>query len=109
MAVLFQVVLIIVGQVDQAFGRAGLLVSGAVLGLTDLDALTLSMARAAAGGVPAETAAQAIAIGIASNTALKATIAAGVGEGRFRVFTVAGLAAIGLAVAATLWWGGQRV
>ena len=102
MALLFQVVLLVIEYVDQAFGRAGLLVSGAVLGLTDLDALTLSMARAAAGGVPVDTAAQAIAIGIVSNTALKAVIAAVVGRGRFRALTAAGLAAIGIAVGVTL-------
>lgn len=102
MAVLFQIVLIVVGSVDDAFGRAGLLVSGAVLGLTDLDALTLSMARAAAGGVAAKTAAQAIAIGIVSNTALKAAIAAVVGEGQFRVLTVAGLTALAVAVGVML-------
>jgi uncharacterized membrane protein (DUF4010 family) len=102
MAVLFQVVLLIVGYVDQAFGRAGLLVSGAVLGLTDLDALTVSMARAAAGGVAVPTAAQAVAIGIISNTALKAALAAFIGDGRFRMLTLAGLLAIGAAVAATL-------
>jgi uncharacterized membrane protein (DUF4010 family) len=102
MAVVFQVVLILVGYVDQAFGRAGLLVSGAVLGLTDVDALTLSMARAAASGVPVETAAHAVAIGIVSNTALKAAIAAVVGAGRFRVLTVAGLAGIGIAVGVML-------
>jgi uncharacterized membrane protein (DUF4010 family) len=98
MAVLFQVVLLVVAYVDEAFGRSGLLISGAVLGLTDLDALTVSMARSAAGGVAVETAAEAIAIGIVSNTVLKGAIAAVVGRGRFRALTTAGLAALAAAV-----------
>lgn len=102
MAVLFQVVLLVIGYVDQTFGRAGLLVSGAVLGLTDLDALTLSMARSAAAGVAVETAAQAVAIGIVSNTVLKTLIVVVLGEGRFRALAAAGLGAIAVAVAASL-------
>ena len=43
MAALFQLVLFAVGALGRAFGDSGLLVSGAVLGLTDVDALTISM------------------------------------------------------------------
>ena len=47
MAVVFQVVLYAVYFVRGHWGQSGLLWSGAVLGLTDLDALTLSMAKSA--------------------------------------------------------------
>jgi uncharacterized membrane protein (DUF4010 family) len=102
MAVLFQIVLLLVGYVEIAFGRAGLLVSGAVLGLTDVDALTLSMARGAASGIAVTSAADAVTIGVASNTILKAVVSGALGRGRFRTVTVAGLAGMAAVVIATL-------
>lgn len=102
MAVLFQVVLVLVAWVDRTYGRAGLLVSGAVIGLTDVDALTLSMARAASGGVELHTAAQAVVLGMLSNTLMKAAIVGVVGVGRFRIAASAGLVAMGAALLATL-------
>jgi uncharacterized membrane protein (DUF4010 family) len=102
MAILFQVVLLLVGYVEDVFGRSGLLVSGAVLGLTDVDALTVSMARGAAGGMPLASAADAVTIGVASNTLLKAAVVGGLGRGRFRIVTLTGLAAMAAVVLATL-------
>ena len=102
MAVLFQAVLYLVNWLDQMFGNQGLLVSGAVLGLTDMDALTISMAR----GVQAtdwSTAAQALSFGVLSNTALKAASAMTLGEGRFRWLAAVGLAVIGAALALSLF------
>jgi uncharacterized membrane protein (DUF4010 family) len=97
MAALFQVVLYLVHWLGQRFGNRGLLVSGAVLGLTDVDALTISMAQ---GVHPQEwtAAAQALSIGILSNTLLKTTVATVLGSGRFRLQAAAGLAAIGAAL-----------
>jgi len=88
MAALFQIVLMGVYLAQDAFGSPGVLVSGAVLGLTDVDALTLSMARSSATGVTPDIAARAIAIGILSNTLMKAAIALVVGRGVFRTATV---------------------
>jgi len=84
MAALFQVVMVIVKAAQTAFGPAGVLTTSAALGLTDVDALTVSMARGVTGMVTPETAALAIAIGILANTALKAVIALTLGAGRFR-------------------------
>ena len=63
MAVTFQVVLLGVSVIRGLFGTAGLLASGAALGLTDVDALTISMAKSAAAGIAPRIAA-ALAIGI---------------------------------------------
>jgi uncharacterized membrane protein (DUF4010 family) len=98
MAVTFQVVLFAVTWVRQMFGDLGLLVSGAVLGLTDVDALTISMARSAASGVAAHIAAQAIAIGILANCVLKLTLALTLGTSRFRRVSGITLAAMALAI-----------
>jgi uncharacterized membrane protein (DUF4010 family) len=75
MVVMFQLVLFVVQYVGGVFGSAGLLATGAVLGLTDVDALTVSMTRGAADGIDAAVAAQAIAVGIMANTAVKAGLA----------------------------------
>jgi uncharacterized membrane protein (DUF4010 family) len=102
MAVTFQVVLFAVAWVRQAFGDPGLLVSGAVLGLTDVDALTISMARSGAQGVSSGVAAQAIAIGIMANCALKLALALAFGTSEYRRVSGLTLAAMALAMAVTL-------
>jgi uncharacterized membrane protein (DUF4010 family) len=83
MAVTFQAVLIVVRAVQMSWGTSGILTTAAVLGLTDVDALTLSMAR---GVSSLDMAALAIAVGVLTNTVLKATVAAVVGARRFGLF-----------------------
>jgi len=77
-----------------------------VLGLTDVDALTLSMASAANSQVPVELAARGLAIGILSNTLLKAVLAVVVGSGQYRWLVPGGLLvlAAGLGVSLVLLW-----
>lgn len=105
MAVLFQVVLYLVEAAQRWFGDAGLFASAAALGLTDVDALTVTMARGAASRAGLDATARAIAVGVLANTALKTAIALVVGRGSFRA--VAGLAlalmALALAAALVLW------
>jgi uncharacterized membrane protein (DUF4010 family) len=102
MTVLFQIVLFGVYFAKARFGSAGVLTMGAVLGLTDMDALTISMAKSTASDAVA-VGAQAIVIGIISNTVLKAAFALFLGSKAFWHWTLAGLAAIaGLLGAAML-------
>ena len=103
MAALFQLVLYAVHVVRQYWGSAGVIASALVLGLTDVDALTLSMARNAAAGLAVSTAAQALAVGILSNTVLKLLLAVLVGGGRFRTLAGAGLAGMTAVGAITVW------
>jgi uncharacterized membrane protein (DUF4010 family) len=102
MAGLFQLVLFVVHAMREAFGNAGVLASSAVLGLTDVDALTVSMARGAAAGLSLETAALALAIGALANTVLKLIVILSVGRGRFRRLAGAGLAIMAAAQAAAI-------
>jgi uncharacterized membrane protein (DUF4010 family) len=97
MAVLFQVVLFAVYAVRAHWGDSGLLLSGAILGLTDVDVLTISMAKTAGGQIPIPVAAEAIAIGILSNTMLKLLLGAAIGRGKFRILTPAWLAVMAIA------------
>lgn len=101
MALLFQGVLYAVHWAREWGGGAGLVVSGAVLGLTDVDALTLSMARASAD--PA--ARVALLAGVLANGVLKLGVAAALGSGRFRLLAGGGLAILAAASAAAVALG----
>ncbi|HLQ67009.1 MAG TPA: DUF4010 domain-containing protein [Candidatus Limnocylindrales bacterium] len=91
MALLFQAVLFAVHAVRDVWGGAGLLVSGAILGLTDMDALTISMARSADDPVMLYHASQAIAAGVLSNTLFKMAVALTLGRGAVRKLVPLGL------------------
>jgi uncharacterized membrane protein (DUF4010 family) len=85
MAILFQAVLMAVHLMSGLWGESGVLTSAAVLGLTDVDALTVSMARGASRTVPPVVAATAIAVGVLANTAMKLALTAIWGSRRFRL------------------------
>jgi uncharacterized membrane protein (DUF4010 family) len=104
MAVLFQVVLMAVHVVRGRWGASGIFTSAAVLGLTDVDALTLSMTRDVAQTVSVDVAARAIGIGVLSNTAVKFALAAALGRGPFRVIACGALGLMAVALGATLVW-----
>jgi uncharacterized membrane protein (DUF4010 family) len=102
MALVFQVVLFVVSLADQWFGSAGLYASASVLGLTDVDALTVSMSQQAMSGTPVPIATIALTIGIFTNTLVKTAIALVVGRGTFRLLATLGLAAMAASLAAGL-------
>jgi uncharacterized membrane protein (DUF4010 family) len=102
MVLAFQLVLLAVPAVQHVWGNAGLLGSAAVLGLTDMDALTYSMARLGErGGAP--LAARAIAVGVLSNTIVKLALVLGLGSPTFRRAAAPGLLALAAALAAGMW------
>jgi uncharacterized membrane protein (DUF4010 family) len=102
MAVLFQAVLMAVHLVGNVWGQSGVFTSAAVLGLTDVDALTMSMARdVATTGSPA-IAATAIAVGVLANTAMKLGLGILFGAARFRVIAGGALALMLVAIGAAL-------
>jgi uncharacterized membrane protein (DUF4010 family) len=73
------------------------LVSGAILGFTDVDALVISMAKAAGMSDLVRSAAIAASSGILANNVLKLGLAIILGRGRFRSLAVAGLAMLAIA------------
>jgi uncharacterized membrane protein (DUF4010 family) len=98
MALLFQVVLLGAYFARQQLGAAGVFGAAALVGLTDVDAVTVSMARLLGDGFAAADAAQAVVIAIVANTLLKLGLAAVIGRGTFRLAVVAGLAAMTVAL-----------
>jgi uncharacterized membrane protein (DUF4010 family) len=104
MALLFQVVLFAVYLAGEVWGYSGVLASAAVLGLTDVDALTMSMARGVASTGSLALAAMAIAVGVLSNTALKLGVALVFGNARFRLIAGGGLVLMMIAATLSLAW-----
>jgi len=117
MAVLFQIVLWILSALRERLGASGLLASSAVLGLTDVDALTFSLTelarRAGAGAVAGaavmgsispEAAARGLVVGMLANTLFKATVATVLGANAFRLRVVAALGLFGAGLALGLLW-----
>jgi len=103
MAVGFQIVLMIVTFARQKFGDQGVLPTAALLGFTDMDALTLAMNRLGNNEETMRLAARALSIGIISNTVLKLGIATGLGRGRFRLVVALGLLSLGVGSLLGLW------
>jgi uncharacterized membrane protein (DUF4010 family) len=94
-----------VAAARRQFGEAGIYGSAAVLGLVDMDALTISMARlTATGTLPAEVTAVAVTIGVLANTLVKLGMTIAIGRGHFRPVAAAGLTAMAAALAAAIVW-----
>jgi uncharacterized membrane protein (DUF4010 family) len=104
MAVAFQVAMLLIEFVAAHAATPGLYATSALLGMTDVDALTVSMNRVP-DDLPARTAARAIATGVLANTVTKATMAIVVGAGRFRWIASGTLVAIGIVTAVIIWAG----
>jgi uncharacterized membrane protein (DUF4010 family) len=102
MVAAFQLVLLAVPSIQRLWGASGILATAAALGLTDMDALTYSMARLGASEDPA-LAAKAIAVGILANTLLKLGLVLALGAPRFRTAAAPGLLTLGAAVLASVF------
>lgn len=94
MSVAFQLALMAIEFVRGSFGSQGILLSAALLGLTDMDALTLSMNKVGRADGMVPLAAQAIAVGVSANAVLKLVVALALGSGRYRGRAAAGLVAL---------------
>ena len=102
MALAFQIAMLAVEYAQARWSVRGLYATASFLGLTDVDALTVSMSRTPDALSPA-LAARAIAVGILANTLFKATLSLTLGVPRFRRLATGGLLLMALAGALTLW------
>lgn len=102
MAVLFQAVLMVVYVARERWGESGIYASAALAGLTDADALTISMARDVAFAISPAVAAIGIAIGVLTNTGVKLILALVLGSPAFRWITGGALALMLAALGAAL-------
>jgi len=97
LALLLQGALMALALVQDRFGTPGVVPLGALLGLTNMDALPVAMARLEPPADMAPLAAVAITAGLLSNTLLKLGLAFALGGARFRRLAGAALAALGVA------------
>jgi uncharacterized membrane protein (DUF4010 family) len=106
MAVAFQLVLFIIAWVQSQAGNTGVLASATLLGLTDVDALTVSMTRYGADPARVAVAAAAMGIGVLSNTVLKLALVLSIGAPGFRRRAAFGLLllAAGGAIGLVIGW-----
>jgi uncharacterized membrane protein (DUF4010 family) len=98
---LFAVVLLVVAGVERYSPGRGYYLVAALAGLTDVDAITLSMASVARnGGAPLATAAVALVVAALSNTLVKCGLVVATASARLRravVLVTAALVAVGVA------------
>lgn len=77
-------VLIVIGRwINASFGAVGVVAAAATMGLFDVDAMTVSMARLVPHALAVPGATIAILAGVASNTLVKLVMAVMIGRGRF--------------------------
>jgi uncharacterized membrane protein (DUF4010 family) len=101
MTIAFQAALWAVAFVRQEWGSNELLASAALLGFTDMDALTVTMTRLGADQAP--LAALAIAVGVVSNTVLKLGMVLTLGSPQLKRIAGIGLALLGAASVVGIW------
>ncbi|MDR9391031.1 MAG: DUF4010 domain-containing protein [Trueperaceae bacterium] len=106
----YALVVLVVRAARETLGASGLLAAAGLAGLTDLDAISLSLAEQHAGGLPPGVAALAVGVAAAANCAVKGVLAATLGGARLGRATlpwlaVAALAAVAAGAAVGPWLG----
>jgi len=103
-AVLFSIILLVAKAAQVYLGEQGLYLASALAGVTQLDAITLTLAHQVGSGLDVHVAARSLAIAAASNSLFKAGLAMTIGTrvfGRSVLVTLL-LAAVGCIAAAWL-------
>ena len=101
---LFAAILLVVRAAQETLGDPGVLIAAALAGVTQLDAITLSLADQAGNGLDPIVAGRGLGLAIAANSLFKGILAVSVGGGRFGRMVLPGLLAAGAASAAAAWW-----
>ena len=103
-ALLYALIVLLVRWANDAFGGAGLYWASFLSGLTDLDAISLSLSQMQSGGnLSASEASRAILIAAGANSLLKGAMAVGLGGAAMRRPTAIVLAATVLLAALAAW------
>jgi len=97
---LITLVLVLSKLAVNAWGGRGLIATGALAGAADVDAVALSAAKLARGGLEPGTAALAVLVACGSNTGVKTVIAWTIGGAAFGRRLLPAVGVMGLAVAA---------
>ena len=102
--VLFAIILLVTRAAEVFLGEYGIYLASALAGFTQLDAITLALARLVEEGLVIDTAVKGLAIAVASNNLFKGGLAVSLGSriyGKYVIFT---LVAAALACVLTAWF-----
>jgi uncharacterized membrane protein (DUF4010 family) len=103
---LYAVMLLVIAAANEHFGHQGVYVAGSISGLTDMDAITLSVTNLVnAEKIPVGTGWRAIVVAAMANLVFKGSVVAAMGERRLVVRVWSGFAAAIAAGAALLYFG----
>jgi uncharacterized membrane protein (DUF4010 family) len=100
MVVIFQIALFAFYWVRQRFGSAGVLVSSAIAGFTDVDTLIFMIGKQPELAV--DLAVSALVIGVIANTFLKLLMTIVIGKGTFRRTAAFGLSVLAISLIASM-------
>jgi uncharacterized membrane protein (DUF4010 family) len=101
---LFLGAIIVVGRVlGETFGASGATIGAAIVGLVDVDAVTVSLARLVPATLTPQGAAVAILTAVVTDTISKIAIGAAIGRGAFAL-EIAGMALACFVVGGGAWW-----
>jgi uncharacterized membrane protein (DUF4010 family) len=101
---LFAAVLLVLRAARETLGDPGVLLASALAGVTQLDAITLSLAEQARGGLDPVLAGRALGLAVAANSLFKGVLALTVGGGRYARLVLPSLLLSGVAAVAAAWW-----
>ena len=92
--VLYTIITIAVAYANNVFGEEGIYVASGIAGLSDVDAITISVSKLAIGSISALSAQNAILIATISNTLVKMGIAIATGSNELRKYIFIGYGTI---------------
>ncbi|MEZ5043458.1 MAG: MgtC/SapB family protein [Saprospiraceae bacterium] len=95
--VLYTSILLVVSYANEQFGAQGIFISSAIAALTDIDAITISVAKLAGETIPLLTAENAILLAILCNTIVKIGISLWAGSRNLRKYVLIGYGLIFIA------------
>lgn len=107
LAGIYQVSIYVIDAASRYLGSGGLFVVGFLLGMMDVDALTISAARhdGTMSGATASSLPLVVVVGVLGTTLFKLGVAAALGRGAFRRRVTAALGLVALALGAALFVG----
>ena len=101
---LFAAVLLLTRAAQEWLGDSGLLVASAIAGITQLDAITLSLADQTSAGLDPVVAGRGLGLAVLANNLFKGGLAVSVAGGSFGRTVLGSLAVVGALAAAAAWW-----
>ena len=96
---LYTIIILLVSFSSERFGDEGILIASGISGITDIDAITISVSRLGGQSIPVDLAQFAILIAAVSNTLVKMGIGIWAGSGQLRLKIIAGFGVVILAAA----------